>query len=218
MVDAGFAERVTAGLRHDGVVVVEDALPSSVLAGLLGSLLRRHGEEFDRAGVGRAADHRKRPAVRGDLISWLRGDDDPTRWYLSWSEQLRRELNRQLFLGLFEFECHFAWYQVGASYARHVDAFRGESTRIVSSVLYLNPAWRPADAGELVLYAPPEPEDGDAQLVVACIVPPRFGTVVLFLSEEFPHEVLPAAAPRASIAGWYRVNGSSSNRADPPPG
>jgi len=32
--------------------------------------------------------------------------------------------------------------------------------------------------------------------------------LVIFLSEEFPHEVLPANTHRYSIAGWFRVNNS----------
>jgi SM-20-related protein len=40
--------------------------------------------------------------------------------------------------------------------------------------------------------------------------------LVVFLSEEFPHEVLPTATDRYSIAGWFRVNTSSAERVDPP--
>jgi SM-20-related protein len=47
-------------------------------------------------------------------------------------------------------------------------------------------------------------------------VQPLHGTVVVFLSEEFPHEVLPASRDRYSIAGWFRVNGSTAERVDPP--
>ena len=47
-------------------------------------------------------------------------------------------------------------------------------------------------------------------------VVPLLGTVVTFLSEDFPHEVLPANRDRFSIAGWFRVNGSTAGRVDPP--
>jgi SM-20-related protein len=40
--------------------------------------------------------------------------------------------------------------------------------------------------------------------------------MVLFLSEEIPHEVLPAHTDRASIAGWFRLNTSINNQIDPP--
>jgi SM-20-related protein len=47
-------------------------------------------------------------------------------------------------------------------------------------------------------------------------VTPLMGTLVLFLSEDFPHEVLPATRDRYAIAGWYRINTSVSDRVDPP--
>ena len=76
-------------------------------------------------------------------------------------------------------------------------------------VVYLNPNWGADDGGELVLYQ----NDADTE---GLKVTPLMGTVVLFLSEEFPHEVLPAQRDRYSIAGWYRVNGSTPDRVDPP--
>lgn len=218
-IDAVVAERVAAALRHDGYVVVEDALPAPVLDALVRRLRQADDDEFDRAGVGRDGDHGYRPAVRRDLIAWLRGDDDATRWFLDWAELMRRELNRRLFLGLFEYECHFAWYPAGSFYATHVDAFRGESNRVVSTVLYLNPDWSADDGGELVIYRPVEVDrDGAEMLTVERIVAPRHATLVMFLSEEFPHEVLPTVRPRFSIAGWYRLNASTSTRLDPPVG
>ena len=39
-------------------------------------------------------------------------------------------------------------------------------------------------------------------------VNPTFGTMIIFLSESFPHEVLISHATRRSIAGWFRVSGS----------
>ena len=47
-------------------------------------------------------------------------------------------------------------------------------------------------------------------------VTPNFGTIVVFLSEEFPHEVLPALRDRYAIAGWFRLNTSIANNIDPP--
>lgn len=34
---------------------------------------------------------------------------------------------------------------------------------------------------------------------------PRQGTLACFLSEDIPHEVLPPARERVSIAGWFRA-------------
>jgi SM-20-related protein len=47
-------------------------------------------------------------------------------------------------------------------------------------------------------------------------VTPELGTVVLFLSEEIPHEVLPAHRNRLGVAGWFRVNTSAAiEKVDP---
>jgi SM-20-related protein len=99
---------------------------------------------------------------------------------------------------------------VGAFYKKHLDAFRGEANRVLSVLVYLNPGWLPEDGGELLIYS-----DTQANEVITRVTP-AFGTVVVFLSEEFPHEVLLAKRPRYSIAGWYRVNNSTADKVDPP--
>ncbi|MEF1189887.1 2OG-Fe(II) oxygenase, partial [Vibrio parahaemolyticus] len=45
-------------------------------------------------------------------------------------------------------------------------------------------------------------------------IPPRGGRLLVFLSEQFPHEVLPTNAQRFSIAGWFRINGVRDNLLD----
>ena len=45
-------------------------------------------------------------------------------------------------------------------------------------------------------------------------IPPRSGRLFVFLSEQFPHEVLPTNAERFSIAGWFRINGVRDNLLD----
>jgi len=73
-------------------------------------------------------------------------------------------------------------------------------------VFYLNPNWQPQDGGQLLLYVQGETIE----------VAPNFGTLVTFLSEDVPHEVLPASRTRYSIAGWYRLNQSMNGAVDPP--
>ena len=41
------------------------------------------------------------------------------------------------------------------------------------------------------------------------------GKLVIFMSEQIPHEVLPTRKPRASIAGWFRCNASVTGKIDP---
>jgi len=163
-------------------------------------------EDYRRAGIGRGTDLQVMSAIRRDRIHWLEEVEAADRHWLALMEQVRVGVNRELFLGLFEYESHFAYYPPGAFYLRHVDAFKGEGNRRLSTVLYLNGDWQPGDGGELVLY----PEGYHAGIAIA----PRAGTLVAFLSEDLPHEVLETRAERYSIAGWFRINGSDSVHLD----
>lgn len=196
--DELFAQ-IADGLLERGMVIVPNALPIAVADALYSTLDELDRADFHRAGVGRSTDHIMNQFVRRDRIHWI--DGTPETW-LAWTERLRLYLNRRLYLGLFSFESHYAVYDPGDFYKRHVDAFRGESNRVLSLVTYLNRGWEPDHDGELVLY----PEDGDAIKVT-----PAFGTLAIFLSEEFPHEVLPAQRKRYSVAGWYRLKETVPN-------
>ena len=124
-------------------------------------------------------------------------------------ENLRIEINRRLFLGLFDYESHYAHYGPGDFYKRHVDAFKGSSNRLLSSVVYLNADWTEADQGELLMFH-------DEEVSPFLIVEPVFNQCVIFLSEQFPHEVRAAKRDRYSIAGWFRTNNSIGGQIDPP--
>jgi len=156
----------------------------------------RTAGRFRAGGIGQGAE--QRIDIRGDQLLWLEPDLAPLAWQLLRSEleTLRLAVNAATFLGLHEFEGHYAAYPPGAFYARHLDRFREDNQRVVSVVLYLNDAWPAADGGELKLY----PEGARETVAVA----PRGGTLVCFLSERVPHEVLPARRLRLSLAGWFR--------------
>ncbi|MFX4681808.1 2OG-Fe(II) oxygenase, partial [Acinetobacter baumannii] len=153
--------------------------------------------------------------VRGDRISWLQASWPAAARYLALMEALRQALNQVFFLGLDEYEAHYACYEPGGFYLRHVDRHatatggsvgvsdvRGQ--RVISTVCYLNaPGW-PADAGgELVLYPAADTAGGGADAGVR--VRPEGGTLVVFRSDTLPHEVLAADRRRLSIAGWMRT-------------
>jgi SM-20-related protein len=74
--------------------------------------------------------------------------------------------------------------------------------------LYLNDDWGEHDGGELLIY--PQRGDSPPERIM-----PGNGVLLVFLSERVVHEVLPARRDRFSIAGWFRVNGSLSERVDP---
>ena len=202
-------ERIAADLAVRGWSVVEQALPAALATALEQEVRGARGGDFQPATIGRQQDRTLNGAVRRDAIRWIDGDTAAQRDWLAWTTRLQTHLNRRLFLGLFSYESHFAHYPPGAFYRRHVDAFRGDANRVLSTVLYLNRSWRAQDGGELLLY----PEAGEQPLLR---LTPALGTLAVFLSEAFPHEVLPAGRDRYSIAGWFRVNTSTASRVDPP--
>lgn len=156
---------------------------------------------FRTAGTGRNENNRVNQQIRNDQTLWLDGAGQAQTAYFDHMEGLRAALNRSLFLGLSSFESHYAQYAAGGFYKKHIDSLKGARNRIVSSVTYLTPDWTDADAGHLVLY------DGDGH--ETCCVLPQAGTLVLFMSEDIPHEVLSPARARSSIAGWYRCQEST---------
>lgn len=187
--------------------------PDAVSADLCKSLLAEV-EAYDelgilqRAGVGRGELHQVNSEVRRDQIKWLDGQTEPQVSYLSQMTELKCQLNQALFLGLFEYESHFALYKKGDFYKKHLDSFRGNANRTVSTVLYLNPNWLADWGGELVIY------NEDSTQTLAKILP-EMGKLVVFMSEQIPHEVLTTLHPRVSVTGWFRLNSSIAGNIDP---
>jgi SM-20-related protein len=153
---------------------------------------------FHAAGVGRSAD--RRAEVRSDEVLWLEAGLTPeaSGFVTQILEPLRAAINATGYLGLYEFEGHYAFYPPGAFYARHLDQFRDQGERLVSVVLYLNDGWLPEEGGELCLYTPDSLQEPVARIA------PQAGTLVCLLSEQIPHEVKPARRGRWSLTGWFR--------------
>lgn len=202
-------ERIASDLLEKGYSISPAALPVGLSDDICEQLYGLDNIDFTPAGIGRQNRHMQNEFVRTDRICWFTGETPTGQRWLDWAARLQTYLNRRLFLGLFSFESHLAHYGPGDFYKRHYDAFRDQRNRVLSMVVYLNPHWSPEDGGELVLFTADEDQEGIKVI-------PLLGTIVMFLSEEFPHEVLPAKRDRYSIAGWYRVNGSTPERVDPP--
>ncbi len=154
---------------------------------------------FKSAGVGKGGVPAGLDRVRNDATFWLDRNFSNFVQRLLWRkiDLLKLTLNRSLFLGLKEFEGHYAAYPSGGFYQRHKDCFRGDSGRIVSFILYLNQNWQPQDGGRLRIYAR---EGNDSYLDVD----PIGGTMVCFMSADFEHEVLLSHKERLSFTGWFK--------------
>lgn len=197
---AGVAE----GLEARGWVCLDGFLDEATAGALLGECTDAwQGGEFHRAAVGRGDAKVIREDIRRDHVHWLdAGTAGPAaKQYLGQLDTLRVAINRRLFLGLVDFEGHFAVYPPGAFYKAHLDRHRGTADRVVTAILYLNPGWVPEHAGRLKLWTTPGAQDGPYEWIE-----PRMGTLVVFLSGEHWHEVEVARNHRQSLTGWFRVD------------
>jgi len=194
-------EEIAAQLEHTGYIVLDQPFPDLLLTQLLTRCQNDNTARFHAAHIGRGADKIQNHSIRGDVISWLDDTDNIDQSYLTLMETLRTGLNQALYLGLFDYECHYAIYAPGAGYAKHSDVLVGKKNRVLTTVLYLNEDWQSSDGGELNLFEP-------SGIEVIATVTPKFGTMIIFLSESFPHEVLISHHTRRSLTGWFRVSGS----------
>jgi SM-20-related protein len=192
LADPVILEKITELLSSQGWAVIEGFLSATAVAKLAQEARRL---ELRKAGVGKPRIINN--DIRGDHILWLDSAQasKSQQTYLDLTEQLRLSLNRDMKLGLFEFESHIAHYPVGAFYRKHLDSFQQDNRRIISSVLYLNQRWRAEHGGQLRLHM-------NSQDYIDIV--PQGGTLVLFYSDQFWHEVLPAKRDRLSIAGWFK--------------
>lgn len=192
-------------LQRDGYAVVPDFI-TPLLAGELAhecnaqnlaSLLRP-------ALVGHGTQRQRAELIRGDHTNWfdpLAMSEAQTEFW-DQMQALRRDLNQRLLLGLEAFETHYALYPPGSRYRRHRDRFRDDDLRVLSMVCYLNEDWLESDGGALRLYLHALQTDAPAAEIFRDIFP-HSGTLIVFLSDEFEHEVLPATRNRLSMAGWF---------------
>lgn len=190
---------IAQDLEKFGYSIRTDSLPKHLTDSLLEYQQEMNNEKFRLAAIGRQQEKQVDQTIRTDKICWITGETEAGLAWLNWTAQLQLFLNRRLFLGCRSFESHFAHYEPGDYYKRHYDAFRGEANRVLSVVTYFNQDWKIDQGGELVLYIDENDEKGIKIL-------PRLGTLVVFLSEEFPHEVLKATKDRYSVAGWFRTD------------
>ncbi len=185
-------------LSERGYAVLPSFLPDTLRQTLYEEALTLYGSRtMHQASIGHGIDNQIAVDIRGDFIHWLDGGTPAQRAFLELMHTYRQQLNRTFYLGINNYEAHFALYPEGRYYRRHWDNFRGRGNRLVTTVLYLNPEWRDEWGGQLRLYA----QDEQTELTT---ITPQPGLLATFISSEVPHEVLPTRKARVSIAGWMR--------------
>ena len=193
-----------------GYSVCKNMIPPNIIKMLIQELEKREQSgDIKTALVGRGESKKTDGTQRDVLSSWIGKHSEGEQYFLAFAEKIRLSINRNLLLGLFEFESQFLHYPVGGFYKRHIDALKGNRNRIVSMVAYLNQNWLPEDGGSLAIW-----NNEDASIPVLEVVPSA-GTVVLMLSEQIPHEARSALRERRAIAGWFRLNPSYAGQINP---
>ena len=196
-------------IRLQGYSIQDNLLSSDLINRLQAEIEALDSSQMKVAGIGRKQDYLKEQNARRDYICWIDEEHPAGCDFIRTMEVIKQALNRQLMMGLFDYESHYARYQKGGFYEKHLDAFKGKSNRVLSTVLYLNDNWQSDDAGEFVLF-----DEYDNDTEIGRFLPIK-GRLAVFLSEGFPHQVIPANRQRHSIAGWFRVNASLSGNIDP---
>ena len=188
--------QIIDALVKDGYIIIPNALDPQLPIKL--KQFAQNETDFKRAGISGANDLHLDNQRRGDKIHWLNEDSNAQSEFLAFTDGLKEQINRELYMGITYYESHFAIYDEGDFYETHLDSFKNSKNRVVTTVYYLNDDWGEDDGGELVIY------DENNNFLTKVI--PHANTLIVFLSDIFPHEVLAAKKRRFSIAGWFRID------------
>ena len=187
-------------ISQNGYAIIDDFIDADLVKSLA-----HHAQSLKQTGAMKKAttglNRNPHQEFRGDFIHWIESAKASPceQAYLNPLSALQTALNQAFFLGLFELESHFAIYPAGASYQKHLDQFVGTEDRKITCILYLNEDWQAADGGQLRMYLSP------TEIKEFIDISPLGGRLVVFVSSDFLHEVLPAKRERISITGWFRT-------------
>jgi SM-20-related protein len=152
--------------------------------------------ELHQARIGNQEKLTKITEFRSDKIYWL--DKSHHNIYENQFLELMDEfilyLNRTCYTGITSCEFHYAMYEEGSFYKRHLDQFKSDQSREFSMIIYLNDTWQEGDGGELCIYHKDTIQ----------IITPTNRKAVFFKSSELEHEVLLSHKKRLSITGWFK--------------
>lgn len=179
------------------VGIAENFLSASLSAQLKENIQACYSDNLLRAaGIGNKVLPMQDKLVRSDLIYWLdRKHNNPVEnSFFDLMDRFVAYLNSTCYTGITGYEFHYALYEKGSFYKRHLDQFQNDKNRAYSMIMYLNTGWQEKDGGELCIY------HADHVQTIA----PINGTCVFFKSSALEHEVCLNHQPRWSITGWLK--------------
>ncbi len=191
--------KITDEIADKGWSITPDFFPEDYTRALFQESKALWNEgEFRKAGVGVGKNLQVRPEIRSDNVLWLNPDELSANQQAYWDtiDILRKSINESFYLNLSKFEAHFAVYQPGSFYKKHLDQFKDVKYRLISCILYLNFDWKAHYGGQLRIYQ----DDTFTDFT------PSAGTFACFRSDTIYHEVLSCSKTRYSLTGWLRRN------------
>jgi SM-20-related protein len=192
-------ETIISSFLENKVGLINDFLNEDLSSHLIENLLLLLQEkQLKMAGVGNNSKLLNNKSIRGDVIYWLdrKHENVHENRFLDIIDEFVKYLNRTCYSGITGYEFHYAFYEKGSFYKRHLDQFRNTQNRAFSMIMYLNDDWKVGNGGELCIY-----HNDHTQ-----IISPTNGKCVFFKSSELEHEVLLSHQPRMSITGWLKTN------------
>jgi SM-20-related protein len=196
--DSIFDELIDSFIK-DKIGIADNFCSSVLLNNLRKNLLSLYAENaFKAAGTGDSKLVNYDAQFRGDEIYWLdrKNENEHEHKFFDLMDSFIVYLNQTCYVGITAYEFHYARYDTGTFYKKHMDQFNQNDSRKFSMIMYLNYDWEAADGGELCIHH----QDKDAQHIS-----PTMGKSVFFKSDELAHEVLVTHKPRLSITGWLKV-------------
>jgi len=172
-------------------------LSDKLIKGLQQNISQLHStNKMTQAGIGNAAVKDSNQKMRSDKIAWLDKTNNNAfeQEFLELAERFIAHLNSSCYTGIHNYEFHYAVYEAGSYYKKHIDQFQSDDKRKFSFINYLNDDWQEADGGQLHLY-----HGGEVQKIQ-----PQSKTAVFFKSNEMEHEVVLCNRSRMSISGWLK--------------
>lgn len=153
-------------------------------------------KQLKAAGIGHKKDFVENKLIRSDLIYWLdrKHNNVHENTFFDFMDAFVKYLNETCYTRITSYEFHYALYDQGSFYKKHLDQFKSNNSRAYSMIMYLNENWQTGDGGELCVYP----------LGQAEMISPLNGKCVFFKSDEMEHEVLLNNKPRMSITGWLK--------------
>lgn len=190
-------DSIINGFIANKVGIADNFLSESLATHLKQNLEALFGnKQMKPAGTGAFENVAHDKLFRSDMIYWLdrEHDDIHENSFFDLMDAFVLYLNATCYTGIKSYEFHYALYEPGSFYKKHIDQFQTNDSRKYSMIMYLNQDWEQKDGGELCIHHQSGLQN----------ISPKSGKTVFFQSNELEHEVLVTNKPRMSITGWLK--------------